>query len=84
MRKMFALYSYYFCCLCYWESEITFLYFVILIQESIVHEINANPNAGWKAAMNPQFSNYTVSPKWLSSLHVRVNYFQLRHIPGNC
>ncbi|XP_068662704.1 cathepsin B-like protease 3 [Aristolochia californica] len=32
-----------------------------ILQASIVQEINANPNAGWQAAMNPRFSNYSVT-----------------------
>ncbi|GLT68213.1 hypothetical protein SLA2020_404650 [Shorea laevis] len=31
-----------------------------ILQESIVKQINEDPKAGWEAAMNPQFSNYTV------------------------
>lgn len=31
-----------------------------ILQESLVKEINEYPNAGWKAAMNPQLSNFTV------------------------
>lgn len=31
-----------------------------ILQESIVQEINAHPTAGWEAAMNPRFSNYTI------------------------
>ncbi|WCJ22566.1 Cathepsin B [Euphorbia peplus] len=31
-----------------------------ILKESIAEKINQNPNAGWKAAMNPRFSNYTV------------------------
>ena len=31
-----------------------------ILQESMVELINANPKAGWKAAMNPRFSNYSV------------------------
>ncbi|KAI3417861.1 Pept_C1 domain-containing protein [Psidium guajava] len=31
-----------------------------ILQDSIVKEINENPNAGWQAAMNPRFSNITV------------------------
>lgn len=31
-----------------------------LLQESIIKEINENPEAGWQAAMSPRFSNYTV------------------------
>lgn len=31
-----------------------------ILQESIVKKVNENPNAGWQAAMNPQFSDYTV------------------------
>jgi cathepsin B len=31
-----------------------------ILQESIVKRINENPKAGWKAAMAPRFSNYTV------------------------
>lgn len=31
-----------------------------LVQESIVREVNSNPNAGWRADMNAAFSNYTV------------------------
>ncbi|RRT72375.1 hypothetical protein B296_00034611 [Ensete ventricosum] len=33
-----------------------------MTQKSIVQEINANPNAGWQAAMNSRFENYTVRP----------------------
>jgi len=32
------------------------------LQEDIINKINADPTAGWKAGMNDQFSNYTVSP----------------------
>jgi len=32
----------------------------IMMQESIAKEINENPEAGWEAAINPHFSNYTV------------------------
>lgn len=31
------------------------------MQDSIIKEINENPNAGWQAAMNPRFSNFTVN-----------------------
>ncbi|KAK4273342.1 hypothetical protein QN277_021765 [Acacia crassicarpa] len=31
-----------------------------ILQESITKQVNENPKAGWKAAMNPRFSNYTV------------------------
>ncbi|KAM7495741.1 hypothetical protein LguiA_020155 [Lonicera macranthoides] len=31
-----------------------------ILQESIVKQINVNPKAGWKAAMNPRFSNFSV------------------------
>ncbi|KAJ9171628.1 hypothetical protein P3X46_014966 [Hevea brasiliensis] len=31
-----------------------------ILQDSIIKKINEDPNAGWEAAMNPQFSNYTV------------------------
>ncbi|KAK3445750.1 hypothetical protein EUGRSUZ_A00982 [Eucalyptus grandis] len=31
-----------------------------ILQNSIIKEINENPNAGWQAAMNPRFSNFTV------------------------
>ncbi|XP_061366207.1 cathepsin B-like protease 2 [Gastrolobium bilobum] len=31
-----------------------------ILQESIAREINENPGAGWEAAINPRFSNYTV------------------------
>lgn len=30
-------------------------------QESIVERVNGNASAGWKAVMNPRFSNFTVS-----------------------
>ncbi|KAI3915047.1 hypothetical protein MKW92_028211 [Papaver armeniacum] len=33
----------------------------ILQDTTIVHQINANPNAGWEAGLNSRFSNYTVS-----------------------
>ncbi|URE26823.1 DUF21 domain-containing protein [Musa troglodytarum] len=32
----------------------------MILQKSIVQEINANPNAGWQAAMNFRFENYTI------------------------
>ncbi|KAL0420198.1 UNVERIFIED_CONTAM: Cathepsin B-like protease 3 [Sesamum radiatum] len=31
-----------------------------ILQESMIELINDNPQAGWKAAMNPRFTNYTV------------------------
>ncbi|XP_004494492.1 cathepsin B-like protease 2 [Cicer arietinum] len=31
-----------------------------ILQESIAKQINENPGAGWKAAINPRFSNFTV------------------------
>ncbi|XP_030539754.1 cathepsin B-like protease 2 [Rhodamnia argentea] len=31
-----------------------------ILQDLIVKEINEHPNAGWQAAMNPRFSNFTV------------------------
>ncbi|RDX71752.1 Cathepsin B-like protease 2, partial [Mucuna pruriens] len=31
-----------------------------ILQESIAKQINENPAAGWEAAINPRFSNYTV------------------------
>ncbi|KAL1350805.1 hypothetical protein AAHE18_06G050900 [Arachis hypogaea] len=31
-----------------------------ILQESIAKQINENPEAGWEAAINPRFSNYTV------------------------
>ncbi|KAF9595113.1 hypothetical protein IFM89_037047 [Coptis chinensis] len=33
----------------------------IILQDSIIAQINSNPHAGWKAARNPRFSNYTVA-----------------------
>jgi len=31
------------------------------MQNEIVKEVNENPNAGWKAALNDRFANATVS-----------------------
>ncbi|OWM79705.1 cathepsin B-like protease 2 [Punica granatum] len=31
-----------------------------ILQDSIVKQINEHPNAGWKASLNPRFSNFTV------------------------
>ncbi|GMI67251.1 hypothetical protein like AT4G01610 [Hibiscus trionum] len=31
-----------------------------ILQDSIVKQVNENPKAGWEAALNPRFSNYTV------------------------
>ncbi|KAK8702975.1 hypothetical protein V6N13_021309 [Hibiscus sabdariffa] len=31
-----------------------------ILQDTIVKQVNENPKAGWKAALNPRFSNYTV------------------------
>ena len=35
--------------------------FNVVLQESIIKHVNEHPEAGWEAAMNPRFSNYTVS-----------------------
>lgn len=32
-----------------------------ILQDSIIKQINANPNAGWEAAISPRLSNYTVA-----------------------
>ncbi|CAL9116448.1 unnamed protein product [Musa acuminata var. zebrina] len=32
----------------------------MILQNSIIQKINANPNAGWKASMNSRFENYTI------------------------
>ncbi|WOL03214.1 cathepsin B-like [Canna indica] len=32
----------------------------MILQDSIIQKINANPKAGWKASMNSRFENYTV------------------------
>ncbi|RZC88364.1 hypothetical protein C5167_016174 [Papaver somniferum] len=32
-----------------------------ILQDTIVQQINSNPNAGWEADLNSRFSNYTVS-----------------------
>ncbi|MCD7448337.1 hypothetical protein HAX54_040782 [Datura stramonium] len=32
-----------------------------ILQESIIKEVNENAKAGWKAAFNPRFSDFTVS-----------------------
>ncbi|PIA60895.1 hypothetical protein AQUCO_00300424v1 [Aquilegia coerulea] len=32
-----------------------------ILQDSIIAKINSNPKAGWEAAMNPRFANYTVA-----------------------
>lgn len=32
-----------------------------ILQESIIKQVNENPEAGWKAGVNPRFSNVTVS-----------------------
>nr|ABF47216.1 cathepsin B [Nicotiana benthamiana] len=32
-----------------------------ILQDSIVKQVNENEKAGWKAALNPRFSNFTVS-----------------------
>jgi cathepsin B len=32
-----------------------------ILQESIAKQINENPGAGWKASINPRFSNFTVA-----------------------
>ncbi|KAH1080015.1 hypothetical protein J1N35_019776 [Gossypium stocksii] len=31
-----------------------------ILQDSIVKQVNQNPKAGWEAALNPRFSNYTI------------------------
>lgn len=33
----------------------------IILQDEIVKTVNENPEAGWKADMNPRFSDFTVS-----------------------
>lgn len=37
------------------------------MQKSVIESINNNPQAGWKAFMNPRFANYTVS-FWINFL----------------
>ncbi|GMI67249.1 hypothetical protein like AT4G01610 [Hibiscus trionum] len=32
-----------------------------ILQDSIVKQVNGNPKAGWEAALNPRFANYTVA-----------------------
>ncbi|MCD7448339.1 hypothetical protein HAX54_040784 [Datura stramonium] len=32
-----------------------------ILRDSIVKQVNENEKAGWRAALNPQFSNFTVS-----------------------
>lgn len=54
--------------------------FNLVMQESIAKQINENPEAGWEAAMNPRFSNYTVSLELV--LHpfkvwISLFYFQM-------
>ncbi|KAM7276245.1 hypothetical protein ACFE04_018111 [Oxalis oulophora] len=32
-----------------------------ILQDSIIKRVNEDPNAGWKAAINPTLSNYTIA-----------------------
>lgn len=48
---------------CYFDFDCDYM-----TQKSIIQEINANPNAGWQAAMNSRFENYTVRPWNLISI----------------
>jgi len=55
--------------------------FNLVMQESIAKQINENPEAGWEAAINPRFSNYTVSLELvLRPFKVRVPLFYLQVI----
>jgi hypothetical protein len=50
------------------QNDFTFA-FIWPFQESIIKQVNGDPKAGWEAAMNPQFSNYTVS------LQVKIAFY---------
>ncbi|KAK7259071.1 hypothetical protein RIF29_24667 [Crotalaria pallida] len=43
-----------------------------ILQDSIAKQINENPKAGWEAAINPRFSNFTVNIQL--SLHLPCYY----------
>ncbi|KAF8042980.1 hypothetical protein BT93_A1345 [Corymbia citriodora subsp. variegata] len=52
-----------------------------ILQDSIIKEINENPNAGWQAAMNPRFSNFTVG-EFKHILGVKpMPHGELRQVP---
>ncbi|XP_059654089.1 cathepsin B-like protease 2 [Cornus florida] len=52
-----------------------------ILQESIVKLINGNPQAGWKASMNPRFDNYTVG-QFMHLLGVKPTpHGDLKNIP---
>jgi hypothetical protein len=57
----------------------------MIVQDSIVQKVNENPNAGWEATMNPQFSNYSVSvhlerPWLLRNYSVFLKLYSHSHI----
>ncbi|KAK6917961.1 Peptidase C1A, propeptide [Dillenia turbinata] len=55
------------------------------LQESIIKLVNENPKAGWKAAMNPRLSNYTVGQfKHLLGVKPTPEHY-LKSVPvGHC
>ncbi|KAL0436062.1 UNVERIFIED_CONTAM: Cathepsin B-like protease 2 [Sesamum radiatum] len=42
------------------------------MQESMIELINDNPQAGWKAAMNPRFTNYTDFAHYKSGVYKHI------------
>ncbi|XWS35993.1 hypothetical protein CRYUN_Cryun20dG0043700 [Craigia yunnanensis] len=55
-----------------------------ILQDSIVNQVNENPKAGWEAALNPRFSNYTVG-EFKHLLGVKPTpKRELLGIPGHC
>lgn len=67
------------------EYNIILLTLVMAKQDSIIKQINDNPMAGWEAAMNPRFSNYTVSLQLEgSSLLSSLKDFPALLLPYKC
>uniref|UniRef100_A0A0D9ZX71 Peptidase C1A papain C-terminal domain-containing protein n=1 Tax=Oryza glumipatula TaxID=40148 RepID=A0A0D9ZX71_9ORYZ len=52
-----------------------------IIQDDIIKAINKHPNAGWTAARNPYFANYTVNNNTLLLLFSFLLFFLRGHLP---
>ncbi|KAB8098845.1 hypothetical protein EE612_028533 [Oryza sativa] len=52
-----------------------------IIQDDIIKAINKHPNAGWTAARNPYFANYTVNNNTLLLL---FSFFFFAGTPSCC
>lgn len=61
----------------YLEVFVFTKWLLLLLQDSIVQQVNGNPGSGWKAAANPRLANFTVSTTKTSTyifLHCMLSF----------